>query len=267
MPLCNSERELTKMHQKLPYWVCGVCRRATLVQSRETLVHEPPLAVDERINHPDWDHEWRREYFAAFYDCPDCQRGTIASGRILVKEDYDDNLGSCLVSLHEIQAFTVAPAIIRVDAELPDDVEARLRETFTHYWTDPDACGNAIRRLVETVLNNKKVKRFVINTKRKRVELSPHSRIENHLNPSMFPAKEYLLALKWGGNSGSHGNGLSHSREELLEMFELLEEALLAIYGEDKRKALSKRAAAIIDRKGKPSKLTKRRQSARASTK
>ena len=76
----------------------------------------------------------------------------------------------------------------------------------------------------------------------------------------MIEAKDYLMALKWGGNSGSHSNKKSHTKEELLDMFELLEAALVAIYGENQRKVLAKKAATISSRKGRPAKIRGRRR-------
>ena len=147
-----------------------------------------------------------------------------------------------------------------MEAEIPDKVEARLQEAFSHYWTDPNACGNAMRRCVETVLDEKKVKKQVINRHGKRASITTHDRIEHHLKPNMIGAKEYLMALKWGGNSGSHGSKTSHTKEELLVMFELLEEALISIYSENQRKVLAKKAATISSRKGRPAKTKRRRR-------
>ena len=264
MALLNSKQELIYHPISIPSWTCGRCRQGTLFETRERVQHEPQQSLDAKA-HSDWEPEWIREYFAIFYDCPHCYTGSVASGQVSPTQEYDPvNGGIEWYTCYDFQSFTVAPAIVRVEAEIPDEVEARLQEAFSHYWTDPNACGNALRRCVETVLNEKKVKKQVTDRHGKRASITTHDRIEHHLKPNMAGAKDYLMALKWGGNSGSHGNKKSHTKEELLDMFELLEEALVLIYGENQRKVLAKKAATISSRKGRPAiKKTRRRRRTR----
>jgi len=259
MALLNSKQELTRHVTSIPSWTCGLCRKATLVETRDRVEHESPNSIEAK-GHPDWEPEWIREYFAIFYECPNCFNGSVASGQVSLTQDHDPIEGWHWCSSYDFQAFTVAPAIVRVEAEISYEVSVRLQEAFSHYWTDPNACGNAMRRCVETVLDQKKVKKLVTNKHGKRVSLTTHDRIEHHLKPAMVGAKDYLMALKWGGNSGSHGSKDSHTKDELLIMFELLEGALVAIYGENQRKALAKKAATITNRKGRPAKSKTRRR-------
>jgi hypothetical protein len=258
MALLNSKHELIYHPTSIPSWTCGNCRQGTLIESQERVRHEPQNSIDAK-KHEAWEPEWTREYFAIFYDCPQCCVGSVASGQVHPTQDYDPAThGSRWYSCYDFQSFTVAPAIVRVEAEIPDDVEARLQEAFGHYWTDSNACGNAMRRCVEIVLDEKKVKKKTVNKHNKRVDISTHDRIDHHLKPNMIGAKGYLMALKWGGNSGSHGSIKSHTKDELLDMFELLEGALVEIYGENQRKVLTKKAAMITSRKGRPA-IAKRR--------
>jgi len=253
MALCNTNMEFIYHPISIPNWTCGYCRQGTLFETRESIEHQPQNSIDARA-HPEWEPEWQRVYFAIFYDCPHCFTGSVASGQVRPTQDYDpDTGGSKWFSCYDFQSFTVAPAIVRVEAEIPDEVNRMLLSAFNHYWTDPNACGNAMRRCVETVLDDKKVKKQTINKHGKRASITTHDRIEHHLKPAMFGAKDYLMALKWGGNSGSH-------KAELLDMFELLEGALVAIYGENQRKVLAKKAATISSRKGRPQKPKRRKR-------
>ena len=180
MGLLNSKRELIYYPTSIPSWTCGFCRQATLLETLDRIEHQPPNSVEAR-GHPDWEPEWIREYFAIFYDCPQCFTGSVASGQVSPTQDFDPATGgSTWYSCYDFQSFTVAPAIVRVEAETPKDVAARLQEAFSHYWTDPDACGNALRRCVETVLDDKKVKKQVINVNGKRTSIATHDRIEHH---------------------------------------------------------------------------------------
>jgi hypothetical protein len=60
-------------------------------------------------------------------------------------------------------------------------------------------------------------------------------------------AAERLLAIKWIGNSGSHGASLQ--RSDLLDAYEIFEIALTEIYDIDKKRA-DKLTKAINKKKG-----------------
>jgi len=72
------------------------------------------------------------------------------------------------------------------------------------------------------------VNKTAINKNRKRQSLNLHQRIVK------FKAKEpeianYLLALKWIGNQGSHSN-IELSKKELVDAYKILEVSLIDLY-------------------------------------
>ncbi len=166
-----------------------------------------------------------------------------------VEEDYDHDYGRCLGTIYSPQTFTRPPAIFSVSKNLPEAISDQLVRTFGHFWNDPDACGSAIRRCVEAMLAEAKVKRTTTKNG-KRQDIALHNRIEHHTKGRLSEVKEYLIAIKWVGNDTTHFNSQAKTRSELLDAFELLQSVLHAVY-DDRSKELDKLAKKITKRKGK----------------
>lgn len=208
-----------------------------------------------------WELDWYLGTFRAVLDCNACGHSSVVAGKTTVENDYDPELGVSRFTCYTPQTFTRPPAIFPVSEKLPEAVRSQLISAFGHYWYDPDACGSAIRRCVEAMLNEARVVKTTINGKGKRVAIALHNRIEQHTKGRLLAAKDYLIAIKWVGNDTTHFNEKAKSGPELLDAFELLEAVLKAVY-EDRGKELDKLAKAITKRKGKsptPRKIKRRR--------
>jgi hypothetical protein len=243
-------------------WLCGYCRKATLVEEKDPKVTHEWEASVRAHGHPAFEPDWVDEAFAAFFSCPDCNTGTVVSGKASWEQDYDPyrEFEVQLVRFFKPMAFTVAPATIAVPIDLPESIDEKLRATFPHIWSDPEACGGSIRRCVEAILDDQKIKKRILSSSGKYKSITTHHRIEQHLPAKLDEAKPHLMALKWIGNNATHNSKRIHSREELLDAFEHLEEALISIYGTNKKKVLAKRAKDISARKGRPTKSNNRRR-------
>ena len=135
MALLNSKLELIYYPLSIPSWTCGHCRQGTLIQSGDRVEHRTPQLVKER-NHPEWEPDWHQDYFAIFYECSHCSKGSVASGQVRLTPDYDPDIdGTGWFTCYDFQSFTVAPAIVRVEADIPSEVNVRLQAAFSHYWT------------------------------------------------------------------------------------------------------------------------------------
>jgi Domain of unknown function (DUF4145) len=115
------------------------------------------------------------------------------------------------------------------------------------------SCANRLRGSVEALLTDKKVARTTVNKKGKRERLSLHARLEKFKQKDPSSA-EYLFAIKWLGNAGSHANLDELSRDELLDGFDLFELVMERVYVR-REEHLKKIAKAITSRKGRPIKL------------
>ncbi|MBB5645739.1 DUF4145 domain-containing protein [Pedobacter cryoconitis] len=141
-------------------------------------------------------------------------------------------------------SFIPAPHIIEMPKSCPVIVKKILIDSFSLFWMDENSCANKIRISVEALMDALKVKKTKM-TKKGRRELSLHSRILEYKlkNPEIA---EYLLAIKWIGNTGSHLSNVSE--DHILNAYKLLEYALELIYN-DKKKELTRMSKAINKRK------------------
>ena len=100
------------------------------------------------------------------------------------------------------------------------------------------------------MLTDRKISRTMVNKKGKRERISLHARIEKFKQTDTRSA-EYLSAIKWIGNAGSHANVDELSRDDLLSGFELFEHVLELLYLK-REKHLKKLARDINLRRGRP---------------
>lgn len=227
----------------------------------QRLVHEAPWSRAGR-SHEDWEPDWVTEDFAIFLECqnPDCAKGSVVSGT--TTNDYFQVAASKWDHSHQFYPsnFTLAPLIFKAPEGTPDTVIFELDRAFHLFWSDMTAAANKIRNVVEAVLTQQKVKRTTLSKKRKRVHLNTHDRIKEYETKKPEEA-ELLMGLKWVGNANSHVTTEDVSRDELLNVFELCEHALLEIY-KPHAKQMKARAAGYTKRKGRPApaKKTKRRR-------
>ncbi|WP_373331448.1 DUF4145 domain-containing protein [Salmonirosea aquatica] len=98
---------------------------------------------------------------------------------------------------------------------------------------------------MEILLTQEKVKRSVIKNKKRR-RLNLHDRIVEYQKKNSQIA-EYLLAIKWIGNTGSHVGTLSQT--DILDAYELLDFSLRKLY-DNNEQTLNKMIKEINKRKG-----------------
>ena len=107
-------------------------------------------------------------------------------------------------------------------------------------------------------MNECKVLKTTKNKKGKRVRLNLHSRIKL-FHTKNADAAISLEAVKWLGNDGSHANLYSLTIDDLLDGFDLFEDAIERVYVR-RAERLSKIAAKINKQKGKRPKTVQKRR-------
>jgi hypothetical protein len=141
-----------------------------------------------------------------------------------------------------------APHIITWPKKLNDAIKTHLRVSFELFWVDLAACANRLRIVVELLLDQLEIPRKGPNGNRKNARLDLSRRID--LLKIARPGHEKALtALRVVGNTGSHEGDVDF--EELLDCFELLEDALVELL-EERRAKLEAKADAIIKRRNPP---------------
>lgn len=260
------DRKFFKEHhnaESLPAWICPSCNYGILTASKDSIqINE---SIESKNEHNDDDHEpfWIRGYFTGKLTCSNtkCKEIHFFSGSASVDfTDYEiDKYGDP----NETYGWFINPKYFSQPLKLfpiqeyyPKEISDLLKESFGLIWTDPAACANKVRSLVEKILDNRKIKKYNLSTKKKRIPIYLHNRI-NDFRKKNSEAGDLFEAIKWLGNKGSHADDEKLKREDLLTAFEMLERALDIIYNSHP-KDLRKLAGKIIKRKG-PVKLPKKR--------
>ncbi|MCA2410955.1 DUF4145 domain-containing protein [Rhizobium leguminosarum bv. viciae 248] len=142
-----------------------------------------------------------------------------------------------------------APPMIELPKALQKEARAQMTKAFELFWSDGAACANRLRIVVELLLDQLGIPRKGAKGKAKNARLNLSDRID--LLKIARPGHEKALtALREVGNTGSHEGEVE--LEELLDCFELLEDAMIELL-EQRRAKLDAKADAIIQKRQKPS--------------
>lgn len=231
-----------------PQWNCPTCATGTLKEvPKARSVVEPTYS--KNLRREDWwepDHTIGR--FVALLQCThsSCGETVYITGNHAVESYGYDEEGEHWGDLFQPRATYPSVAVFRLKEEWPEAVAAQLRRSFTHIWSDPGAAANSLRTAVECLMDQLNVKKYPRTGPRHKINL--HLRIVDFAlqNPE---AAEFLLAVKWLGNTGSHSDITGLNRSDVLDAMELLERALHLVYDEAPKR-LARLAKSINKKKG-----------------
>jgi hypothetical protein len=211
-------------------------------------------------NPHDWEPEWLEDRFSALLECQNGNCGELVSigGRVTHSRGFDYEGQETMLERLRPTQLSPAPHLFRLPEGCPNEVRKELELAFTLYWQDVGSATNRLRVAVEALLTDLGIARTVIDAKkRKRVTLSLHARIEKYALKNR-DAADFLMAIKWVGNSGSHST-LGVDRETFIASTELFEHAIDIIYVRTSLR-LKRVAKSLTDRKGKPKTKSKKRK-------
>lgn len=242
-----------RLFWKIPSWLCPRCQVASLALDDTSLKIAEPKWSSDAHGHEAWDPDWIDERFACLLICQNRECGEVVAlaGKTSHEEDHDWEQQTMHWTRTFIPQVAVpAPPIFPVPKECPEEVGEELKKAFGLYWSDPASSANRLRVSVEVLLNDQKVAKTVVNKKGKRETLNLHARIEK-FKAKDAEAANYLLAIKWLGNAGSHAGLDSLDDGDLLGGFELIEHVIERLYV--RREARLKQIAkGLNQRKGRP---------------
>lgn len=135
--------------------------------------------------------------------------------------------------------------LISIPKNCPKNITNEINISFGLYWYDLSSCANKIRVSLEMLMDKFKIRK-TYNQGKKRKKLNLHKRIEKFKETKPDIA-EYLLAIKWIGNTGSHISNLE--KTDLLKTYQLLEHSLNRLFDSTDKK-LQKITREIIKKKG-----------------
>ncbi|SEO01510.1 protein of unknown function [Actinacidiphila rubida] len=177
------------------------------------------------------------------------------TGEFRIREGagYNEYNGILYGFSYQAKCFVPALPLIREGDSFPQTVKDLLVAASAILYLDPSSAANRVRAAIEELLDLHRVPRTFISKKHKRVRYTAHKRIElfKERKPKFADAADLLMAVKWIGNDGSHGNELGVG--DVLDGVELLNHALELTY-DTSAADLRKRAAAINKHGGIPRK-------------
>lgn len=195
--------------------------------------------------------EDRRGMFSIFLNCSSgsCLTQVILIGEDSIKcvEAYDGSPD--YETYYDPRFFLPTIPLFPVSKELPDTVKSQLMQSFSHFWNDPSAAGNSLRRAIEALMDHFKIRRKRLTPKKKMHKLVLHDRISEwgKSKPEYQDLSELLLAVKWIGNVGSHRADLT--KRDLVQGFKLTEYVFSEVF-DARTKTLKKMAKRVIKKKG-----------------
>jgi Domain of unknown function (DUF4145) len=243
----------------LPSWPCPSCQSGTLTLKKEAFINLETGVSEKSHDHEAREPDWIDERFVGLLVCQNETCGEIVAigGRSHIDEyvDFVDHDDYELQEQSWDRAYRPtfmypAPPVFPIPEKCPEAVADELKKSFSLFWSDTGSCANRLRAAVEALLTDRKIPRTMINKKGKRERISLHARIEIFKQTDTRSA-EYLSAIKWIGNAGSHANVDELSRDDLLSGFDLFEHVVELTYVK-REKHLKKLARDINSRKGRP---------------
>jgi hypothetical protein len=238
-----------KSYGSLPPLPCPKCGKAKLTRKGEIQRVEPAYITRELDEHG-LQGDCSEGSFIAFMVC----KGVLCGEVVAVSGDYRCDEHVQQVNDEEEQTFTTynyriysmrpGPPLIEAPKKLNADAKRHLKKAFELFWTDSASCANRLRIVVEYLLDQFDIERDTA----KGDPLNLASRIEK-LTKTKPDQADYLNALRWLGNAGSHDGIVDF--DDLLSCFDMLEHAMIELFEgrDEKRRAEAKR---IIAAKGRP---------------
>lgn len=233
------------VHNKFPLWTCPMCDTGHLGMDKESVrIIESVDSIKSR-SHEDWDPFWIRGSFSGVLKCvnSDCEEsiqiiGTMSGSIVERIEEDEDGFGYVVsnpnVSQEDLLPLAFFPTlkIFKIHSDVPAAIATAIIETFKLYWIDTEACCNKIRTVVELILDEQNVDKTGFSKKKKEIiNLILNDRIDLFKNKKPEEA-EFMLAIKWIGNEGSH-NINTLTKNDALDAYDMLDYVTTKLYVKD----------------------------------
>lgn len=194
----------------VPSWHCPTCNGGYLKIKKDSLHFSQSSQSVAAQKDDGADPEWIDYRFTALFLCNNdrCKEAVVASGTGGVEmtqtswNDYE------YIEFFYPKYIDPSPPFINVPKECPESVSKELARAFTSSWSEFSAAGNHLRAATERLLDHLKEAKTKIGRTGKRERVALHARIVS-LGQRDKEISDSLLAIKWLGNSGSHGDLLS----------------------------------------------------------
>ncbi len=206
-----------------PRYICPRCGDATLKLLLASIFESEDGSTSTNKSREEWEPDFWAGRFSCDFKCAkdDCAEIVAVVGRVTLSAVHGED-GLEHYSEFEPVYFYPAPNLIDVPEDCPNSVRAEIAAACALIRCDPASAANRLRCAIEAFLTNEGVRRFTLSKQRKYANVSLHHRID--LYKSKEPEfAEMLLAVKWLGNVGSHGE---IALDNVFDAFDILEHVL-----------------------------------------
>ena len=210
---------------------CPWCEKGQLtIETKEAKLGKDPDSVRVLKIEPYCPNDYGPVSIQLVCSYNQCSASTFAVGDYYYQE-YEIEEGG---QMRPVDILTFVPKffhptvrLFEIPRILPDVLKTEALRVFKLFWVDYTSCGNAIRILIERLMDEQKIQKTKINKKRKRVRLTLHERIEIfEANKDKY--KNLLMSLKWIGNAASHKSEIT--RNSILHSLDVIKFILTDIY-------------------------------------
>jgi hypothetical protein len=234
----------------IPVWSCPSCNNGHLMLLAEQFhFEETKLSLSWRKD-DDWEPDFINYLFHGTLRCKNCGDYITFLGTGSVNHDYfydqiSKEYEEAYIDTFKPLYFNPPLNLIQIHEKCPENIIDEIRDSFKLFWNDLPSCANKIRSSLELLMDHQNVnKTFLQGSKRRKMSL--HNRIIKFKNKKPEIA-DYLLAIKWIGNTGSHVGELNET--DIIDAYELLELSLNLLFDKNIEK-LKKITKEINKRKG-----------------
>ncbi|XLS30536.1 DUF4145 domain-containing protein [Flavobacteriaceae bacterium M23B6Z8] len=236
----NIENIETEWRESIPKFDCPTCEKGILNFEKKDIV-ELEDGISKQCKILELEPTYYSGKFTLSSKCtnPECEETAIIVGKTSLVSNgwysggFDPEEGieipphEMYKTLYKLELTEPAIQLFNIPEKVSDKVRNKLKESFKLFWIDKSACGNKIRASIEILLDDLKVRKTRTKN-RKRTKLTLHKRIELFKEKKSSLASN-LLAIKWIGNSSSHGIS-NVSTRQIIDSYKILEYVLTNIY-------------------------------------
>jgi transcription elongation factor Elf1 len=234
----------------IPDWTCPSCNKGLLKIEKDQFHFEETQLSASWHSEEGWEPEYIKYRFNGTLKCKNCNDFISFMGRgnldhVHYYNDFQDEYFEDLNRVFYPLYFNPPLNLFQITKKCPKEIKNEIEDSFRLFWNDLPSCANKIRTSLEMLMNQQNIKKtFMQGGKRKKLTL--HKRIEEfkRVKPEIA---DFLLAIKWIGNTGSHIGILE--KIDILDAYELLGHSLNKVF-DDKETELKKKTKEIIKRKG-----------------
>lgn len=224
------------LKDEVPEWLCPICKKGRLIMVKEDFHFRETQSSLNAHSEDFWDPEMVDYRFHGTLRCDLCHdfisflgTGGVQPDYIYYQGQYHKGYSDYFSPTYFLPALDLFP----IPQDCPSVVKETLEDSFKLFWNDLPSCANKIRTCLELLMNHQKVKKFLPRKNGKRKDLSLHERLEIFKDNNVDVA-DFLLAIKWIGNAGSHTGKLR--KEDVLDAYKLLNRSLQKLFDKEDEK-------------------------------